>query len=106
MTNVSLYLYSPAPVRDDVVLGLETAKIRVGNWDNGLLRQLWSETYLPLWVKNDGVDIFWGPAHRLPRWLPRNLARVVTIHDLVWKYAGDTMRPLSRLLERYQMPCM
>jgi glycosyltransferase involved in cell wall biosynthesis len=23
---------------------------------------------------------------------------------LVWKYAGDTMRPLSRVLERYQMP--
>ena len=29
---------------------------------------------------------------------------MVTIHDLVWKYAGDTMRPLSRLLERYQVP--
>jgi glycosyltransferase involved in cell wall biosynthesis len=32
------------------------------------------------------------------------MARVVTIHDLVWKYAGDTMRPLSRMLEQYQMP--
>ncbi len=30
--------------------------------------------------------------------------RVVTIHDLVWKYARDTMRPLPYLLERYQMP--
>lgn len=104
VANVSLYLYSPAPVRDDVVLCLGITKIRTDVWSNDWLRQLWFETYLPLWVKNDGVDIFWGPAHRLPRWLPRNLARVVTIHDLVWKYAGDTMRPLSRLLERYQMP--
>ena len=104
ITNVSLYLYSPAPIRADAAIGLETAIIRTGAWDNGLLRQLWSESYLPLWAKRDGVDLFWGPAHRLPRWLPNKMARVVTIHDLVWKYAGETMRPLSHLLERYQMP--
>jgi glycosyltransferase involved in cell wall biosynthesis len=102
--NVSLYLYSPAPIHPEVVINLGSANIRTGNWNNGLLRRLWTESYLPLWAKKDGVDIFWGPAHRLPRWLPRDLARVVTIHDLVWKYAGDTMRPLSRVLERYQMP--
>ncbi len=102
--NVALYLYSPAPIRADAAIGLETAIIRTGAWDNGLLRQLWSESYSPLWAKRDGVDLFWGPAHSLPRWLPKNMVRVVTIHDLVWKYAGDTMRPLSRLLERYQMP--
>lgn len=78
--------------------------IRTGKWDNGLLRQLWTESYLPLWAKMDAVDVFWGPAHRLPRRLPSNMPRVVTIHDLVWKYAADTMRPLSRCLERYQMP--
>jgi len=103
-TRVSLYLYSPAPIQSEVVVNLASANIRTGNWNNGLLRQLWTESYLPLWAKKDGVDVFWGPAHRLPRCLPRNMARVVTIHDLVWKYAGDTMRPLSRLLERYQMP--
>ena len=102
--NISLYLYSPAPIHPEVVINLGSANIRTGNLNNILLRQLWTESYLPLWAKKDGVDVFWGPAHRLPRWLPRDLARVVTIHDLVWKYAGDTMRPLSRVLERYQMP--
>lgn len=102
--NISLYLYSPAPIQSDVVLSLPSANIRTKNWNNGLLRQLWGESYLPLWAKKDEVDVFWGPAHRLPRWLPKNIARVVTIHDLVWKYAGDTMRTFSRLLERYQMP--
>ena len=57
-----------------------------------------------MWAKRDEIDVFWGPGHRLPHWLPQKIARVVTIHDLVWKLAGDTMRPLSRLLERYQMP--
>jgi len=102
--NVSLYLYSPAPIHSEVLINLGSANIRTENLHNSILRQLWTESYLPLWAKKDGVDVFWGPAHRLPCWLPRDLARVVTIHDLVWKYAGDTMRPLSRVLERYQMP--
>lgn len=102
--GVSLYLYSPAPVCDEARAGLETAVIRTAAWDNGLLRLLWSESYLPWWAKRDGVDIYWGPAQRLPRFLSGNIASVVTIHDLVWKYAGETMRPLSRILERYQMP--
>lgn len=102
--NISLYLYCPAPVSDEYIIGLDKVKIRVGDWVNNLLVQLWSETYLPLWVKKEGVDVFWGPGHRLPCWLPQNMPRVVTIHDLVWKFAGETMRPLSRRLERYQMP--
>ncbi len=104
LENISLYLYSPAPIYTVYASGLEPANIRTRNWDRGLLRQLWSETCLPLWAKEDGVDVLWGPAHRIPRWLPANISRVVTIHDLVWKYAGETMRPLSRRLERYQMP--
>jgi glycosyltransferase involved in cell wall biosynthesis len=103
-SNITLYLYSPAPIRGDYLLGLESTNIKTGNLNNGLLRQFWSESFLPLWAKKDEVDVFWGPAHRLPYCLPRNIARVVTIHDLVWKYAADTMRPFSRLLERYQMP--
>jgi len=102
--NVTLFLYSPSHIPSAVTSKLPTALIRTGKWESGVLRQLWTEIYLPLWAKKDGLDVFWGPAHRLPHYIPKNMARVVTIHDLVWKYAGDTMRPLSRLLERYQMP--
>ena len=102
--EISLCLYSPSSIPDDVRRSFSSAEFRTMNWNNGLLRQLWSESYLPLWAKMDAVDIFWGPAHRLPRFLPKAIPRVVTIHDLVWKYAGGTMRPLSRVLERYQMP--
>ncbi len=102
--GASLYLYSPSPLRSKYVLDLDVTDIKSGVWNNGLFRQLWSETYLPLWAKSDGVDVFWGTAHRLPHYLPGNTARVVTIHDLVWKHAGDTMRPLSRVLESRQMP--
>jgi glycosyltransferase involved in cell wall biosynthesis len=102
--NISLYLYSPTPIKPDVLLSLASANIRTMNWDNGLLRQLWGESYLPLWAKKDEVDVFWGTSHRLPRFLPSAIPRVVTIHDLVWKYARETMRSATYLLEKFQMP--
>lgn len=67
-------------------------------------RMLWSQTVLPFAATRDKVDLFWGSTHRLPRYLPDRIARVVTIHDLVWKRAGDTMRPFSRWMEQRLMP--
>jgi glycosyltransferase involved in cell wall biosynthesis len=61
------------------------------------------ETFLPTWASRDDLDVFWGPAHRIPRFLPSQIARVITIHDLVWKYAGDTMPALRRKLEQIQI---
>ncbi len=103
-SEISLFLYSPAPIPVDVLRGLEAARIRVGSWDNSVLRQIWGISILPNLAKQDSVEIFWGPSHRLPHFLPSTAIKVVTIHDLVWKYAGDTMQPLSRIRERYQMP--
>ena len=101
--DVTLYLYSPSPI-NNAVSGLESVTIRIHSWNNGLLRQLWSESYLPLWAKEDEIDVFWGPSHRLPRFLSSRIARVVTIHDLVWKLAKETMYPTTYFLEKIQMP--
>ena len=67
-------------------------------------KMLWAQSVLPYWAAKDDIDVFWGTTHRLPRFLPQRIARVVTIHDLVWKHAGDTMRPLSRWLDSRLMP--
>lgn len=97
------YIYSPQPVvagswrQDNVVL-------RSGNFRSRAGRMLWSQSCLPFWAAKDRVNVFWGTTHRLPRYLPDSVARVVTIHDLVWKHAGETMRPLSRWLEKKLMP--
>ena len=41
--------------------------------------------YLPLIlskaVRQDGLDVFWGPSHELP-WLPKKVRTVLTVHDL------------------------
>ena len=104
LPRVSLYLYSPAPISRDLATGLNSTVIRTGQSKNRILKQIWSEAYLPFFIKKDGVDVFWGPAHRLPRLLPKSMPRVVTIHDLVWKYAKETMRRTTYILEKYSMP--
>jgi len=65
---------------------------------------VWLQTQLPYWANKDNLDVFWGPTHRLPRFLSNKVARVVTIHDLVWKHAGETMPRINRLAERVLMP--
>ncbi len=104
LDHTDLYLYSPDPIRSEYLYDLDAHRIRSKNYRNGLFRQIWSEYHLPLWAQEDDVDLFWGPAHRLPRKLSKKIPQVVTIHDVVWKIAPETMRPVTRLLESYLSP--
>jgi glycosyltransferase involved in cell wall biosynthesis len=70
----------------------------------GVGRVLWGQAILPLLVRRDRPDIFWGPSHRLPPVLPRSIFCCLTIHDLVWRFASETMRPIGRLMEQRLMP--
>jgi glycosyltransferase involved in cell wall biosynthesis len=58
----------------------------------------------PWWAWRQRPDVFWGPAHRLPLALPRTTARVLTVHDLCWLHAPQTMRVSTRWLDRTLMP--
>jgi glycosyltransferase involved in cell wall biosynthesis len=97
------FLYSHRPL----VVGnwnFENVHLRAGNVPKRLLRMLWLQSVMPFQANRDRVDLFWSPAHRLPTLIPARIARVVTIHDLVWKHAGETMRPMSRWLDAMLMP--
>jgi glycosyltransferase involved in cell wall biosynthesis len=61
-------------------------------------------TSQPYWAWRDAPDLFFGPAHRLPLWLPAATACVVTIHDLCWLKAPQTMRRTTRWLDATLMP--
>jgi len=63
-----------------------------------------TQTTIPLQANLDKVALFWSPTHRLPTFLSQKIARVLTIHDLVWKHAGETMRPINRWLDATLMP--
>lgn len=55
------------------------------------------------WARRDEVDVFWSPRHHLPLALG-DIPAVVTIHDLVWRLAPETMKPLNRVLDATLMP--
>ena len=55
------------------------------------------------WAEHDGADVFFSPRHHLPLML-RHTPAVVTIHDMVWRVAPETMQPLNRLLDTTLMP--
>lgn len=45
-------------------------------------------------------DLFWGPAHKLPLYIPKDTQCVVTIHDCLWRKFPETMQPQTLLSER------
>jgi len=99
------YFYIPKKVPEYISNELGKTRLKTANASSRLERMIWSQTTLPYSVsREDGIDLFWGPTHRLPGMLPPKIARVVTVHDLVWKYAPETMRKTSLFVEKQLMP--
>jgi glycosyltransferase involved in cell wall biosynthesis len=97
------FLYSHRPLLTGSWIR-KNVHLRTGHLPKRMLRMLWMQTAMPIMAARDRVDVFWSPAHRLPTLLPNKVAKVVTIHDLVWRHAGETMRPFSRWLDTILMP--
>ena len=97
------YLYSP---QDYDRNGLTAANIhhRVGGVPRSLRASQLGQLFFPLWARRDRVSVFWSPRHQLPLYLPAGMRSVVTIHDLVWKRYGDTMRFPGRQIDGFLMP--
>lgn len=84
--------------------GHRPVRLRRDAWPADLGRIASLGTSLPLWLAQDRPDVFWAPAHRLPLWIPAGTARVVTIHDLCWLRAPQTMRTSTRRLDAMLVP--
>ena len=97
-------LLSSSPLQERPWLESPNVRVRTAHFKSRAAGMAWAQTGLPYWAGRESVDLLWAPVHRIARYLPKKIARVVTIHDLVWKHAGDTMRPLSRWLDATLMP--
>ena len=100
----SFFLYSSKSMDEKILSGLPRDRTKTYKSSCKLQSFFYFNFVLPHLVAKDGCNLFWGPAHRLPLLLPKSIARVVTIHDLVWKHAKDTMRKAGWLLDRVFMP--
>ena len=100
------FLYGPQPARETSSRDIEpTVRAARGNVivrTPDALGELHAQVLFPRWAALDRADVFWSPRHRVPMRL--TTPAVVTIHDMVWKHAPATMRPLGCLVERATMP--
>jgi glycosyltransferase involved in cell wall biosynthesis len=59
---------------------------------------LWLQTVGRRMIIRDRLDIFWGTANLLPLGLPTEVAKVVSIHDLLWPLYAKIADPVSRCM--------
>ncbi len=98
--EVILYLPSESTLPPE---DLAFATLRCSRCSGAVSRIVWGQTILPEAARRDKVEVFWGPSHRLPGRLDNNIPRVLTIHDLVWVHAAETMSRKRWLAERMLM---
>ena len=67
------------------------------------LHILFSQVFIPIFSLINKVDLMWFPANRSSILLPRSIAQVLSIHDLVWKKNPETMRYLGLKLDELFM---
>lgn len=59
---------------------------------SALGRMWWGTADLPAMLRRIRPSVFWGPAHKLSGAAAGIAPSVLTVHDLVWKFAPATMR--------------
>jgi len=65
---------------------------------------VWHNTQLVRMLQEDGVDVFWGTNGLIPLHGLRGIGSVVTIHDLVHRFAPQTQQPAVRWKQRVFQP--
>lgn len=65
---------------------------------------VYSQIFIPILALRDEIDVFWFPGHRSSLFLPRKIAQVLTIHDMVWRIYPKTMNYFGNYLDKFFMP--
>jgi glycosyltransferase involved in cell wall biosynthesis len=81
--SVKFFLYSNRAIE-----GVEGVALRTSTpFRRGVI---WQETQLPRMVDEDGIDVFWGTNGFLPTFRKLRCPTVITVHDLVHRFAPKT----------------
>jgi glycosyltransferase involved in cell wall biosynthesis len=100
-SELSLHLYSHAPIAKEGS-EFDGCLVRAGTVTQPLHSSLFAQFVFPRWINRDELNVFWSPRHHLPMFT--RVPTVLTVHDLVWRKAPETMAPPGRTLERMLMP--
>ena len=64
---------------------------------------LWMQFCVPRIASAVKLDLFWGPRHQLPLFMPKNIKTVLTVHDIVHVLFPHTMNLPNLVVERLLM---
>jgi glycosyltransferase involved in cell wall biosynthesis len=99
--DAALYLFSNGRISDDA---REFGKCFDDVYSPVRKGPLWLSTGLPPLLREQRIDVFWGGNGYLPLVVPRGMRRVVTIHDFVYRHAGETLPRISLWSRRVLQP--
>jgi glycosyltransferase involved in cell wall biosynthesis len=74
-----------------------------GRLPQRMISTLWMQCCIPHIASKVKLDLFWGPRHQLPLFIPKNIKTVLTIHDIVHVLFPHTMRLPTLITERLLM---
>lgn len=100
--SYQFHLYSHLPIHPDHKSILNMSNV-VWHSEGGFWRWkggLYYNFFLPLRIRKEKLDLFWGSQQVLPPFLPRELKAVLTYCDLVLYLYPETMRLLARIQQR------
>ena len=69
-----------------------------------IFSHLWAYLFIGKILTKNPPHFFWSPKHYLPRNIPDQTVRIVTIHDLTVYKFPETMNFFNRQLEKYLLP--
>lgn len=80
-----------APAKTPFVPTAKNFRVQVCKSEIRLPGILWQQSTLPGFIRENDIDIFWGPEQTLPVGNTGKALRVLTVHDLVYKRFPETM---------------
>jgi glycosyltransferase involved in cell wall biosynthesis len=101
--QVDVILFTATTISHKSTLLNQLKKVQ-GKAKHVISRKFWRLITLPRLIKQKKIDVFWGPAHYLPPFLPKKIVKAVTIHDLVWLKAPNTMKKSNLLFHKMKIP--
>ncbi|MFP5207577.1 MAG: glycosyltransferase family 4 protein [Acidobacteriota bacterium] len=90
--EVQFFVYSPRPLQIEDHRNLH---LRVE--EGAISGPVWRNFHLPRRLRRDRIDVFWGGTGILPAAGLGDIRSVVTIHDFVYLFSGETQPWLGRL---------
>ncbi|MCE9599481.1 MAG: glycosyltransferase family 4 protein [Spirochaetia bacterium] len=95
-------LYSAGPCHRDHIDLLDRPNIKWVQGKGALAwkQGLWFNSALPLSLRHDSLNVFWGSQQVLPPLLPASLPAVLTFYDLVALYFPGAMRRIARIQQK------